>query len=125
MSSFEDSIPAGRTAGVSPASLPVLGNDMNQCMMCKHLTKMGIHFNRGGEGWRCTAFPETDIPNAIVMGFQDHRAPWTGIVDNHPDNGILFEQADGWPQTYEELAGPLEDVVEQDLNDDLEEEEED
>lgn len=93
-------------------SLPILGNDMNQCMMCKHLQKTGGHFMRGGSGWRCAAFPDRDIPDAIVMGFQDHRAPWTDQVDGHPDNGTLFEQAEGWPQTYDEIAGPLRDPTE-------------
>jgi hypothetical protein len=90
-------------------SQPVLGNDMNQCMMCKHLVKMGVHFNSGSEGWRCAAFGDRDIPDLIVMGFYDHRMSTPSILGPDGDNGITFEQAEGWPVPYEVLAGPLEE----------------
>ena len=90
-------------------TLPVLGNDINQCMMCKHLVRIGVPFHRGGSGWRCKAFDDRDIPDEIVMGLKDHREQWTGFVDGNPDNGTLFEDSGQQPYTYEDLAGPLED----------------
>jgi hypothetical protein len=90
-------------------TLPVLGNDINQCMMCAHLIKMGVPFMRGGQGWRCKAFGDRDIPDEIVMGFKDHRDQWTGFTDGNPDNGTLFKDRADLDYTYEDLAGPLAD----------------
>lgn len=98
-------------------SRPVLGNDLNQCLMCKHLKKVGEHFNSGGKGWRCSAFGDRDIPDEIVMGFFDHRGPWVAGFDGISDNEIQFEDSGDGPYTYEDLAGPLAD------DDDAEDEE--
>lgn len=86
--------------------MPVLGNDVNQCMMCKHLKKVGVHFNRGGQGWRCAAFGDQDIPDEIVMGRFDHRGEYFSINDSPHDHGIQFEDSGKEPYTFEQLAGP-------------------
>lgn len=86
-------------------ALPVLGNDINQCEMCKHLKKVGHNITL--DGWKCAAFGDFDIPHAILSGRFDHRIPF-----RHPsgptDNGIQFEQAETDGVTFEELAGPVD-----------------
>lgn len=85
-------------------SWPVLGNDVNQCLMCRHLIKVGRPFDLSerATGWRCAAFGEEDIPPAIVVGFYDHRERWR----SQPTD-ILFEDIPDAPITYEDLAGPF------------------
>ncbi|MFM1919705.1 MAG: hypothetical protein RLZZ303_1339 [Candidatus Hydrogenedentota bacterium] len=87
MSAFPDS------SSENPDKMkPVLGNDMNQCMTCKHLTKIGAHFNGAATGWKCAAFGDHDIPTTIVRGFHDHRDPWPKYRPDRPgDGGIQYE----------------------------------
>jgi len=106
-------------------SRPVLGNDLNQCLMCKHLVTVGIHFNSGGTGWRCAAFGERDIPDVIVMGFFDHREEFVGLTSGYSDNGIQFEDANEGPYTYEDLAGPLKEDDDDEADEEDGDEEED
>ena len=99
-------MPKERTVADSAArALPVLGNDINQCEMCKHLKKVGHNITL--DGWKCAAFGDFDIPHAILSGHIDHRTPW-----RHPsgpsDNGVRFEQIETNGPTFEELAGPVD-----------------
>lgn len=52
-----------------------------QCFNCKHY--LGI--------FRCEAYPDRDIPDAIMLGEHDHTKPFPG------DNGIRFSRADMVP----------------------------
>lgn len=82
-------------------NVPVLGSDLNQCQMCRHLTRMG---SRAFDGWKCKAFGEADIPKEILEGAWDHREPWHASPS---DGGTTFEDIPGARYTYEDLAGPV------------------
>jgi hypothetical protein len=100
-------MPKERTAeALARRSWPTLGNDINQCEMCKHLQKVGHNVTL--EGWKCAAFGDFDIPHVILRGRLDHRTPFRN-PSGPSDNGILFEQAEtnGGP-SFEDMAGPVD-----------------
>jgi hypothetical protein len=58
-----------------------------QCFACRR-----FHFGSGADGspMTCEAYPETGIPEAILLARHDHRTPFPG------DHGLRFEP--GQPQ---------------------------
>lgn len=56
----------------------------SQCLECRHYR--GVQERKDFPVHVCEAYPD-GIPEEIVTGMHDHRAPFAG------DNGILFEPA--------------------------------